>query len=230
MKYKIKGITMAVLVSSGIGSSITTSEAALITYSFTGSSGNEASLAPDSQTAHLTASNITRGSGLNTASGAGTFAASGWTLGNSPDANDYFSFTLTPESGYVLSLTQLILDERRSLTGIREWSVRSSLDGFSSDLATFAVPDNDATRTGQTISLSAALFGQLDTPIEFRIYGYSSEQSGGTWRIDNLMVDGSVTASTTAATVPDSLPFAFTGGILATTLFGGGCLRKRLAS
>lgn len=89
-----------------------------------------------------------------------------------------------------MTLTQLRLDERRSGTGIRTWSVRSSLDAFATDLAVFNVPDDTNTRTDQTINLGAA-FMNLTSSVEFRIYGYLAEASGGTWRVDNIDIDGS---------------------------------------
>ncbi len=162
----------------------------LVTYSFTGSSGSEVSLAPDAQPANASASSMTRGSGLTTSAAVDTFSSSSWTTFASIDVNDYYAFSLTPDAGSSLTLTQLVLDERRSGTGIRNWSVRSSLDSYGADIATFAVPDNDLTRTGQAINLSA-LFANLTSVLDFRIYGYGAEGSAGTWRIDNVKVEGS---------------------------------------
>src|SRR5690606_18389438 len=36
-------------------------------------------------------------------------------------------------------------------------------------------------------------FQNLTSAVEFRIYGYNAEASGGTWRIDNVQVFGTVT-------------------------------------
>ncbi len=180
--------------------------AALINFSFNGSSGNEISFAPDSQPNHLIVSAMTRGSGVTPQSNADTFSGKSWTSASSLDPNDYFSFSITPESGYALSLTSLILDEQRSGTGIRNWSVRSSLDSFSSDLATFSVPDNTSLRSDQTTTLGGA-FTDLPSSIEFRIYGYNAEGSAGTWRLDNVRVNGSLTSA--AVSVPESLPTGF---------------------
>lgn len=184
----------------------TGAQAGFINFSFDGSTGDEASLGPDSQLASLTVSAMTRGAGLLPSSSAGTFSAKGWTTGGAVDAEDYFTFSVTPASGYTLTLTQLVLDERRSGSGITHWSVRSSLDEFNSDLATFAVPDNSDTRADQTIALPAAGFTGLAAPVEFRIYGYGAESAAGTWRIDNVRLDGAVSA---ASAVPSSLPSGF---------------------
>jgi hypothetical protein len=118
-----------------------------------------------------------------------------------------------------MTLTQLVLDERRSSTGIRNWSVRSSLDSFASDLHEFSVPDNDSTRTGQTINLSS-LFADVAEGIEFRVYGYAAEASGGTWRIDNVKLEGSVQP---VLAVPDGGSSAI---LLALPLLGLWTLRR----
>jgi hypothetical protein len=207
--------------------------ASLITFSFTGSSGNEASLAPDAQPDHLSVSDLIRGSGLSAASGAGTFSASGWTTGTALDPNDYFAFSITPEIGWTMTLTDLLLDERRSLTGIHEWSVRSSLDGFASDLESFAVPDNDLTRANQSLLLPGLLFSDLTSAVEFRIYGFGSESASGTWRIDNVRVEGTMTLVSTGdgTAVPETLPGGYAAcALLGTLLLGTRRIRELMIS
>lgn len=184
----------------------TGAQAGFITFGFDGATGDESSLGPDSQPASLTVSAMTRGAGLLPSSSAGTFSAKGWTTGSAVDLEDYFTFSVSPASGCTLTLTKLVLDERRSGSGITHWSVRSSLDGFNSDLAAFAVPDNSDTRADQTIALPAADFTGLAAPVEFRIYGYGAESAAGTWRIDNVRLDGAVSA---ASALPSSLPSGF---------------------
>lgn len=168
--------------------------AQLIMFSFNGAGGNEATFAVDSQPANGTVSAMSRGSGLNPSSGSGTFSSRSWSTNSTVDLTDYYRFSITPSNGYQLDLTSLELDERRSGTGIRQWSVRSDLDNFASDLSPspFSVPDNTATRTGQRIPLSGANFSRLRTEVEFRIYGYQAERSTGTWRIDNVKLAGQI--------------------------------------
>jgi hypothetical protein len=167
--------------------------AQIITYSFTGADGDEATFAVDSQPSDGTASDMGRGSGVNPSSNAGTFSASSWSTGGL-DVDDYFTFSLTPDPGFQLSLTELQLDERRSGTGIRDWSIRSSLDAFAADIGTaFSVPDNTSTRTDQSIDLTGGMFEDLTSAIEFRIFGYNAEGGGGTWRLDNVDLFGTIT-------------------------------------
>lgn len=167
----------------------------IVTYSFTGAAGSETTLAPDAQPPNGTASNMSRGTGINpSASIMGAFASTGFTTNTIIDLADYYSFNIQANNCFQLSITQIQLDERRTLTGIRNWSVRSSLDNFMADIATFAVPDNDLTRTNQTVNLVG--FSNLIQNVEFRIYGYAAEAAAGNWRIDNVRIFGSITSQT----------------------------------
>ncbi|SFE67221.1 lamin tail domain-containing protein [Thermoflexibacter ruber] len=164
------------------------SHAQLVTYSFTGAAGNEVTFPPDNQPTSGTASNMSRGSGLTASASANTFSASAFsTMGI--DLNDYFTFSIQPNTSFQLIINRIEFDERRSLTGIRTLAVRSSKDAYATDLAVFNVPDDDLTRT-QTINL--VCFTRITANTTFRIYGYASEAAGGTWRIDNVKVFGSI--------------------------------------
>ena len=186
--------------------SLVNAQAVQVTYSFTGAAGNEASFGPDAQPAGMSAGNVSRGSGLTASTSAGAFSSSAWTTSSTRDLNDYYTVAISPQAGFLMTLTRIELDERRSLTGIRSWSLYSSLDGFASPLGSFAVPDDDLTRANQGVNLSAA-FANLSAPVEFRVYGFQAEAAGGTWRIDNLEL------SATAAAVA-SVPDAGSGAIL----------------
>src|ERR1044071_463181 len=160
-------------------------------FSFTGAAGNEVTfIASTADPALATTPMMSRGIGVTAATATDAFSASAWTTGATLDANDFYSFTVAPATGKAMNLRALQLDERRSATGIRSWSVRSSLDGFASDLAVFSVPDDTNSRT-ETAQLPA-VFHDLTTAIEFRIFGYQSEAASGTWRIDNVALIGGV--------------------------------------
>ncbi|HEY0993707.1 MAG TPA: DUF4215 domain-containing protein [Kofleriaceae bacterium] len=158
-------------------------------FSFTGATGNEVKLAASFADPALAAPPVmSRGTGLTPSIAIDAFSASAWTTASTRDPDDFYSFTVAPSAGHSMNLRALQLDERRSSTGIRRWSVRSSLDGFATDLAAFNVPDNTATRT-ETAQLPAQFHG-VTTPIEFRIFGFKAEAAGGTWRIDNVELIG----------------------------------------
>jgi cysteine-rich repeat protein len=178
----------------GDGCSATCTFENLVRFTFTGSAGNEATFPADLVAPGISGiPEMSRGPGVTPTAAGNAFSASGWTQLSAIDEADYFSLTIAPEPGFAMTLQILELDERRSNTGIRQWSVRSSLDGFLTDLQTFTVPDNDLTRLDQRVVLPAA-FANLTTAVELRIFGFEAEAAGGTWRIDNVELFGFTTA------------------------------------
>jgi len=186
-------------------------------FSFDISIGIEATIAPDSQPDNAVVSDFSRGSGINSVFGSGTFPGNSWTLASTLDPNDYFSVTLSPNSGFSLDLTSIVFDERRSGTGIREWSLFSSADNFATGITSVSVPDNTDTRTQNTVNLGSSFTGLTDTT-EFRWYGFSAESGVGTWRLDNVVLNGSITA------VPEPSTYALATAVV---LIGFGIVRRK---
>ncbi|HSS00913.1 MAG TPA: myxococcus cysteine-rich repeat containing protein, partial [Kofleriaceae bacterium] len=165
------------------GCSATCTREVVVQFSFPGATGTEATFAADLVDPELAMPPVmSRGTGVIPSVAADAFSASGWTTGAAIDPGDFYRFTVTPAAGNTMNLVALQLDERRSGTGIRRWSVRSSLDGFATDLAAFTVPDDTAFRT-EVVSLPGA-FRDLTTSVEIRIFGFQPEAAGGTWRVD----------------------------------------------
>ena len=163
------------------------------TYDFTGAIGNTSSLAYNgSDIANLTEGALTK-NGVTTSGSNNNFRASNWTIGAGIDLTDYFEFTLTADSGFVLDMTSITFGIGRSSTGPRSWEWRSSVDGYASTITTYSAvnagltqsggvltnPDLNSSWTGNILDLSGAAFQDLNT-ITFRFYGYASEASGGT--------------------------------------------------
>jgi hypothetical protein len=93
------------------------------------------------------------------------------------DPTYYLEFALTPNSGHTLNLSSIEMNIRRSTTGSaagsgpNNWSVRSSLDGFTTDIATGVLSLN----TSPTITVPlGASFNSLLSTITFRLYGYNA--------------------------------------------------------
>jgi hypothetical protein len=132
-------------------------------------------------------------------------------LAGSLDANIYFQVTITPLPGTTYNLTGITFRQQRSGTGVRTYSVRSSVDAFAANLPASINPANaelsvesgniffrvlDATTTGQngsTITLSGPSYTGLTTPVTFRFYGWNAEAAGGTFSIDDVAISGNVT-------------------------------------
>lgn len=92
-------------------------------------------------------------------------------------AGDYLSFTLGPRLGSVLNITGLSAWFKLQATNTLSASiaVRSSLDGFTADLATFTIPGSSTTSfTLVTNALSGLAFGNLVNPVEFRFYFFDN--------------------------------------------------------
>jgi len=174
------------LLSAGFGT--------LVNYSFIGVPGNQLQISPITTNSNLTASPLTRGTGLMPNEGSDCLNSSDWSTGGT-DFNDYYGFVITPNAGYEVDLTTLAFSERRSKTGIANFQVRVSVDNFASfiTLSTIAVPDDTSTRS-QNIDLTGVSLLQNQTnPVTFRLYGYNAKAIGGTWRLDSsLSVSGEI--------------------------------------
>jgi hypothetical protein len=133
------------------------------------------------------------------------YGEGGWPAG-ALDVNSYLQFSLSPNTGYQLDLSSITIRFRRSNTGSPQgsgptsWSLRSSIDGYSTDIYS-----NNLTHTHSdfTIPLGSAFHSQYTT-ITFRLYGYNvTINSGGLSRVvmDNISVQG----------IGQVLPLSFTG-------------------
>ncbi len=108
-----------------------------------------------------------------------------WSIGGL-NTNKYLEFSITPKN-YRCAITSVSFAFNRSLQGPTQLVLRSSQDGFSSNLGSASVGENFS---NQNYSTS---FTQLENTVTFRIYAYSAMDDLGTLRIDNLRVNGNVT-------------------------------------
>lgn len=147
---------------------------------------------------------------------AGRFSFVGWPTGatngsdvftGSINTGQYYQVTVTPQAGYTIDISSISFTLQRSGTGIRQYAVRSSVDGFLANLPASVSPANavlsvlgdqtmqvtDASttaQTGSTITLGSN-HTALNTAVTFRFYGFNAEGSGGTFSIDNVVINGS---------------------------------------
>jgi PKD repeat protein len=151
---------------------------------------------------------------------AGEFSFSNWPTGaingetnynnltGALDPLKYYEITVAPKPSSSMSLTGLKFKINRSLTGPRTYAIRSSADGFSSNLTATITPsnanltvntgnvffyNNDVSNVelGSTITLSGANFTYKDIPITFRIYAWNAEDNLGEFSIDDVSILGS---------------------------------------
>lgn len=151
-----------------------------------------------------------------TATLATLFAAEGQGMDDGTDDNmagaitagDYFTFTISADDGYYLNLENITFDVTRSSRGCNDYSIRSSVDEFATDIVTGTADgySNQAiltTTSNQNIDLSDAAYDKLES-IEFRIYFDDRENnntSSSATYVDNWILNGTVESANTLSLI-----------------------------
>jgi len=177
-----------------------------------GGSGNygPSPFSPTTNVSHLTAIGLTRGSGVGTS---GTGAGRAWggndfagtNEGAAVAANEYATFTITPQAGYRMSLASISrFDYRRSATGPASGVLQYQIgSGAFNDITALSYPSN--TSSGGSLSpinltgISALQNVGPGTNVTFRIVN-DGGGSSGTWYVfdvanspaPDLVVQGAV--------------------------------------
>ena len=128
-------------------------------------------------------------------------------LPNAIIANDYMTFTVTPDAGYMMNLTSLTLkagysNSRANTKKVLVQSVLSNIDGFTdADLLGQIATDGssaldssgDLVYEDLVIDLSAlSQFQNITSATEFRIYIHDDTNFGINHRIDDLVLSGAI--------------------------------------
>jgi hypothetical protein len=97
------------------------------------------------------------------------------------DLNAYLEFSITPTAGHSITISSLSMQIRRSTTGSagggpNTWSLRSSLDGYTTDISTGVLTLNSTPATVVTLGVA---FMNMPSKITFRLYGYNATLSSG---------------------------------------------------
>lgn len=147
-------------------------------------------------TGNITASAIAGGSGIGPISyNAGGANSANWTSSGTFDASDYYQFTISPSSGYILSVNSLqFFHERTRSNGSNDGgpivgSVYYSTNGFSTSTQ---IGGNFTVNAGSTPFSASGL--SITVPdgntLTIRIYGWAAENSNGRYSILNLILSG----------------------------------------
>lgn len=161
--------------------------------------------------------------GYTGASGSYYFSDNNWT-GTSPGTN-YFSFTITPESGYSVSISTISFGYKQSSTsGATSFSIYSSNDSYGSSLASGTLNTIYATTGGTQGNdwgiASASVTLTFTSATTIRIYANGASSGTPTLRADDFIVTGSVSTSP----VPEPASVALLAGASA---LGLAALRRR---
>jgi hypothetical protein len=160
-------------------------------YDFPGDPGS--GLAVDQtnlQPSGATFSDFTR-TNVTATAGGNVFNSSNWNQGVAIDTAEYVGFSITSAAGFVLNLTSLTFDARRSATGPPNAEVALFLNGSSTAYATLDfVP---------TAILGPVTFDFTDltdadnvTSATFHFYGWTALGSGGQLEFGNVSTNGTI--------------------------------------
>jgi hypothetical protein len=130
----------------------------------------------------------------------------------------YYQVTITPQAGFTLDINSITFTLQRSGTGIRQYAVRSSLDyttNLPASIATananlsvvsnniFQVVDSSTSANlGSTITLGSA-YDVISSAITFRFYAWNAEAAGGTFSIDDVVINGVASPACTPPSIPN---------------------------
>ncbi|MFI5129037.1 MAG: HYR domain-containing protein [Chitinophagales bacterium] len=188
-------------------SHVTNAQVDLLSWEAAGVAGSEASFTSNFNIAGLNSSVITRGVGLTAAGNANRINATSWTItADGADAvtgNDYFEFTVTPQAGNQFSVTQFVFSYERSATGPPNFIVRSSLDGFTTNIGSISGL-LAAISSGNTINISGV--NNQTGAVTFRMYGFAATGTAGSGGFEStagadFIIKGSMISAGSSASV-----------------------------
>lgn len=142
------------------------------------------SLAPINVAAGVTASNFAYVGSATPSFVAGNGSVDSYTA-NNWDIDGMFEFSLTIAPGSVLDITDVTFGERRSGTGPTTGEVL--IDNIN--VLSFNMPDDTLWRIQTTNGLSG-----LTGTVTVSIVGANPEGTSGTWRVDDVIVNGTISA------------------------------------
>ena len=120
---------------------------------------------------------------------------------NAIDADDYWSFTVTPDTGYLMNLTTITFDTIHNATagGTEDANatmsvfLRTSVDNYASDVGDIFTNAWNTT-TPRSVDLSGLDFQSITAATTFRLYvfdsGTDNPRNGS--RLDNVVLNGDV--------------------------------------
>lgn len=108
-------------------------------------------------------------------------------------ADQYFQFTIHPPAGKKLHLEAISLEASKEAPNSvgRGWVIRSSRDGFSTDLGTEEIIGPAPSWTDFRVDLPPSQFFNVSEPVTFRIYTYAANQLEFV-DYDNIQIFGTV--------------------------------------
>lgn len=186
----------------------------ILTYEFASLVGDEVSANSNFNDPSISVSTISRGAGLTASANGGRFNATSWALtsiNNAVSGNDYMEFNIAPNSGCNYSIASVVINLQRSATGPSGIALRSSLDGFASNLDTeYAIVDVTTTQTF-TFTFTQS---NIATATTYRIYMWAETVTGsggpGDFTGNDIIVNGTTACGSITTGSVTGGPFAVT--------------------
>ncbi|MEY2692581.1 MAG: hypothetical protein RIT03_971 [Bacteroidota bacterium] len=164
--------------------------AQLLQWNTFGNTGTELTEPSVFNNANLTTSDLTFGAGIVPAGNGLRFGGTNWfdtgntvagsTITEAIAGNNYLQFIVTPNFNYAFTPTSFVFSWGRSGTGPVNVALRSSVDGFASNLG--VVTGLTSLSNGNTITITGLT--NISTATTFRLYGYGGTGTGGTGGFD----------------------------------------------
>ncbi|WP_394759583.1 choice-of-anchor D domain-containing protein [Flavobacterium sp.] len=171
----------------------------ILTFEFSALAGGEATATSNFNNANLNASTISRGAGLTAAANASRFNATDWaitSIANAISGNDYMEFTITPNAGFQFDVSSIVIQWQRSGTGNTQIALRSSIDGYTTNLDVVKVVTDNTTTQTFTYTFAQA---NSTTAVTYRLYSYAEAVGGtggpGDGTGNDIIVNGTVTST-----------------------------------
>lgn len=164
--------------------------AQLLQWNTFGNTGTELTEPSVFNNANITTSDLTFGAGIVPAGNGLRFGGTNWfdtgntvagsTIAEAIAGNNYLQFIVTPNFNYAFTPTSFVFSWGRSGTGPVNVALRSSVDGFASNLG--VVTGLTSLSNGNTITITGLT--NISTATTFRLYGYGGTGTGGTGGFD----------------------------------------------
>lgn len=179
-------------------------------WSFDATNATATTTAPAISASTITAANLGGTGSLTFFSGnpvtGEAVGASNFTTLSGPPTNTFscFAFTLTVTNTYQANLSSISFEDRASGTGPANYTVQiSTQSNFSASSLVYDSGIQSAHVSAAVVfgtnTLSVSVSGLTGTNY-VRLYAYHAGGSSGTWRVDNLYFQGSVTGLSTIGT------------------------------
>jgi hypothetical protein len=127
---------------------------------------------------------IVRGAGISGSANADRFNGTGWDgytdADNALAGGNYFEFSITPASGYYMSITQVFFQVQRSNTGASNLVLRASFDSYANNLAAPLIDfaGNNATVSYTANTSATSQLQNVSGTMTFRVIGWTGATGG----------------------------------------------------